>query len=90
MLKPFTSKIPVLAISGVRDPVTPPDAANEALRMFGRHVHIRIDAGFHTNSNSRCISERIAEFLKNPQQQLTGLDCVNRFPRPRFMLSPTL
>jgi pimeloyl-ACP methyl ester carboxylesterase len=90
MLKPFTSKIPVLAISGVRDPVTPPDAADEALKMFGRHVHIRIDAGFHTNSNSRCISERIAEFLKNPQQQLTGLDCVNRFPRPRFMLSPTL
>lgn len=90
MLKTFTSDIPALAVSGALDPVTPPEAANEALTMFGRQLHVIIPAGFHTNSNTRCIAEIIGAFLKDPATGATDHSCVAHITRTRFLLTPTL
>ena len=90
MLQTFKSDIPAFAISGARDPVTPPAAAEEALAMFGRRVHLVIPQGFHTNSPSRCVSELIGAFLQDPAAGATDHACAAKITRPRFLLSPTL
>jgi pimeloyl-ACP methyl ester carboxylesterase len=90
MLKPFTSKIPAMAISGVLDPVTPPASAAETLNMFGRRNHVIIPNGYHTNSSYRCIAGLIGEFLVDPQAGASDHDCVATISPQRFILSPTL
>ena len=71
----------------VRCPIA---AAEEALAMFGRRVHLVIPQGFHTNSPSRCVSELIGAFLEDPAAGATDHACAAKITRPRFLLSPTL
>ena len=64
--------IPVLALSGGLDPVTPPASAEVALAHLPRAQHLVAPNVGHNVTPHGCAPQRIAEFIEAPQQQVDG------------------
>jgi pimeloyl-ACP methyl ester carboxylesterase len=88
MYETFSSAVPVLAISGDRDPVTPPELAAQALKQFATSVHVILRPGFHTNSANPCVARIIASFLSDPVAGGRDHGCVATTPPLRFVTTP--
>jgi len=72
---PVTSAVPALLLSGIYDPVTPPDLARSAARhLANSHVFAFLDAGHGILYEVDCAGSLIADFLKNPRRPPKG-DC---------------
>jgi pimeloyl-ACP methyl ester carboxylesterase len=89
MQQPFTSDVPVLAISGEWDPVTPPELAEQALRQFKTSTHVVVPRGFHTNSHDPCVARIVASFLDDPIAGGRDHACVDATAALGFMTGPS-
>jgi pimeloyl-ACP methyl ester carboxylesterase len=69
--EPIRSDVPVLLISGERDPVTPPEFGESAARSMTNHLHVVIPRGSHGGSGE-CIAKLIRDFTDRGSVQ--GLD----------------
>lgn len=76
MREPLRSSVPALAISGDRDPVTPPALAEQTLMQFAESVHLVLRPGFHTNSGNPCVARIVASFLADPSTGGRDHDCL--------------
>ena len=81
---PVRSKVPTLLISGVLDPATPPETAQQAARDLVNSRLIAVKQGTH-GTGSPCIDGLIAEFVK--QGSTAGLDasCADQIHLPPFL-----
>jgi pimeloyl-ACP methyl ester carboxylesterase len=81
---PVHSKVPTLLISGVLDPATPPETAQQAARDLANSRLIAVKQGTH-GTGSPCIDGLIADFVK--QGSLAGLDtsCADQIHLPPFL-----
>jgi pimeloyl-ACP methyl ester carboxylesterase len=81
---PVRSKVPTLLISGVLDPATPPETAQQAARDLVNSRLITVKQGTH-GTGSPCIDGLIAEFVK--QGSTAGLDasCADQIHLPPFL-----
>ena len=81
---PIHSDVPVLMISGVLDPATPPAMAQQAAADLPHSKLIAIQEGTH-GTGSPCIDGLIAKFVV--QGSLDGLDptCTNDIHLPQFL-----
>ena len=89
MLRPFSSNVPALAISGEWDPVTPPADAEHALRQFSTSVHLVVPHGPHGNSQDPCVLKIISSFLVDPIAGGRDHACVATMPAVHFMTGPS-
>jgi pimeloyl-ACP methyl ester carboxylesterase len=80
---PVRSQVPTLLISGVLDPATPPETAQQAARNLSNSRLIAVKQGTH-GTGSPCIDELISEFVK--QGSAAGLDvsCADQIHLPPF------
>ena len=80
---PIHSDVPVLLISGVLDPATPPEMAQHAAADLPHSRLIAIQEGTH-GTGSPCIDGLIAKFVV--QGSVDGLDptCTNDIHLPQF------
>jgi pimeloyl-ACP methyl ester carboxylesterase len=69
--EPIRSDVPVLLISGERDPVTPPELAEEAARFMTNKLHVVIPRGSH-GAAGNCTASLIRAFTDRASVQ--GLD----------------
>lgn len=88
-LAPVASDVPVLLISGERDPVTPPSNADHVARTLKNSRHIVVPDGGHSFSGIQgveCVTSLMVSFVESGR--LEGLDasCVARMKRPEFVL----
>ena len=65
------SDVPVLLLSGERDPVTPPEMAEQASRYMTNRLHVVIPRGSH-GGGSECTDNLIRDFIDRASVQ--GLD----------------
>jgi pimeloyl-ACP methyl ester carboxylesterase len=89
MLRPISSSVPALAISGEWDPITPPADAEQALQQFSRSTHLVIPHGPHGNNGDPCVLEIIASFLADPVAGGRDHTCVATMPAVHFMTGPS-
>jgi pimeloyl-ACP methyl ester carboxylesterase len=68
---PVRSDVPVLLISGERDPVTPPEHAEEAARYMTNRLHVIVPRGSH-GGDSECIGNLTRDFID--RASVKGLD----------------
>ena len=90
-LEPVTSDVPVLLISGERDPVTPPGNAERAARTLKNSVHVVVpDAGHNYNGleGAECIDDLIVRFVEAGTSKGFDTSCIARIQRPEFLLKP--
>ncbi len=81
--RPVRSDIPTLLLSGGRDPVTPPESAEEVARHLTRKVHVVVPNGGH-GVGGPCIAAMIQELVRSGG--LAGVDtsCVAALPATHF------
>lgn len=88
-LEPVTSDVPVLLISGERDPVTPPGNAERAARTLKNSVHVVVpDAGHNYNGleGAECIDDLVVRFIEAGTPKGFDTSCIARIKRPAFVL----
>jgi pimeloyl-ACP methyl ester carboxylesterase len=86
---PVRSRVPVLLISGMLDPATPPEMAQQAAHDLVNSRLIAIKEGTH-GTGSPCIDGIISEFVQ--QGSAAGLDasCADQIHLPPFVTQTAL
>jgi pimeloyl-ACP methyl ester carboxylesterase len=82
---PVVSDVPVLLMSGERDPVTPPEYAALAAETFSNSLNLVARGQSHSVMKNACLKEITTQFIE--QGALDGLEskCVGRIrPAPFF------
>ena len=85
--EPVTSDVPVLLLSGILDPVTPPKYGWEAARTLSNSEHIVVPGVGHGTSLQGCIPKLLHEFFNNPDPGSLNASCVSDLSRPPFFTS---
>lgn len=82
---PVRSDAPALLLSGMLDPVTPPENAALALSTLTRARHLVLDGEAHGVLHRGCVSRMAAEFLDHPDPQGLDASCLTGHrPLPFF------
>lgn len=84
--EPIQSNVPVLAISGVEDPVLPPHRAEAALRTLPNATHLVVPGTAHGPNFPGCTRVLAAEFLEAASGKDLDSACVLDVQRPRFTI----
>jgi pimeloyl-ACP methyl ester carboxylesterase len=80
------SDLPALLVSGERDPVTPPESAEEAARYMTNGVHVVVKRGSH-GGNNECVDGLIREFVDRPLGKKLDTSCAEKVYGPvKFMV----
>ncbi|BFM12360.1 alpha/beta fold hydrolase [Simiduia litorea] len=84
---PIKSDIPVLALSGELDPVTPPAWGNLAVEHLPNATHLIAKNAGHIVGLKGCGPKLVRQFLNQPNQPLENADCLAKLPMVKFMRS---
>jgi hypothetical protein len=87
--QPVVSNIPVLALSGAFDPITPPEFADMAIARMSHATHYTFPAEGHGVIFNACALSLITEFVADPQQKPED-DCFQQQKPPTFGKAITL
>ena len=84
-LEAVRSDVPVLLISGERDPVTPPSWAEEAARFLSKRHHVLVPNMGHSGG-SRCLNRMAESFIAEPGADSIDMFCAVELGLPPFTL----
>jgi pimeloyl-ACP methyl ester carboxylesterase len=87
--QPVVSNIPVLALSGAFDPITPPEFADIAIAKMSHAIHYTFPAEGHGVISNACAMSLITNFVADPQQKPED-DCFQQQKPPAFGKAITL
>ena len=85
----WTSDIPTVLLSGVNDPVTPPEYGDLALSQLRNATHVVVSGTAHNTIHHPCIYEMVTEFYQDLNPQTLDTQCASELKRPPFILSAT-
>lgn len=83
---PIRTDVPILAISGVEDPVLPPHRAEAALPYLPNATHVVVPGTAHGPNFPGCVRELAAQFLEDASGKHLDASCVSEIRRPAFTL----
>lgn len=89
VLDPVVSEVPVLLISGERDPATPPANAERAARTLKNSLQVVVPDGGHDFEGiggTDCLYGLIARFVETGTVKGLDTSCLERMKRPEFAL----
>ncbi|MGK7296202.1 MAG: alpha/beta hydrolase [Candidatus Wenzhouxiangella sp. M2_3B_020] len=83
---PFTSRVPVLILSGELDPVTPPVYGDQAAEQFPNSTHIVAEGRGHITLTNSCIASIANRFIAEASVVDLDTECTERIgPEPFFL-----
>jgi len=80
--------VPVLILSGGRDPVTPPAQGEAVAQRLGQALHLVAPELGHGVSGQGCAPELIERFIKQASFEGLSGECLARLPAPLFFSPP--
>jgi len=89
-LEPVRSDVPVLIISGERDPATPARNGDEVAKSLPRSRHIVVSDCGHWSyemKGAECFDQIVAAFIEAGRADALDVSCLERVERPPFLLS---
>lgn len=81
--EPVTGTVPVLVITGMLDPVTPPRWGNETVRHLSQARHVVVPAA-HGAAFHPCLQTAIEQFIATAAVEGLGLRCLDEVRLPPF------
>jgi len=81
---PVRSAVPILLLSGMEDPVAPPERAASILATLPNARQIVVPATGHLTSPHGCVPLLIAQFLKTADARALDARCLSNLRRPPF------
>jgi pimeloyl-ACP methyl ester carboxylesterase len=85
--RPLKAQIPVLALSGEADPITPPAYAERALKQFTNARHLILRGQGHGQLAIGCMPRIVARFITNASPRELDEDCLKAVVPTPFMIS---
>ena len=83
--KPLTGDVPVLAISGEFDPVTPPRYAEEVVKSLPNGRSLVLPGQGHSVLTTGCMPKLFAQFVETANAKTLDAGCLQRLkPSPPF------
>jgi pimeloyl-ACP methyl ester carboxylesterase len=83
--KPLTGKVPVLAISGEYDPVTPPRYGAEVVKTLPNGRQLVLPGQGHSVLTTGCMPKLFAQFVETADAKTLDASCLQRLkPTPPF------
>lgn len=83
--KPLTGAVPVLAISGEFDPVTPPRYGDEVVKSLPQGRHLVLPGQGHSVLTTGCMPKLFAQFVEKADAKALDAACLKRLkPSPPF------
>ena len=83
--KPLTGDVPVLAISGEYDPVTPPRYGDEVVKTLPKGRHLVLPGQGHSVLTTGCMPKLFAQFVETADAKKLDAGCLKRLkPTPPF------
>ena len=83
--KPLAGKVPVLAISGEFDPVTPPRYGDEVVKTLPNGRHLVLPGQGHSVLTTGCMPKLFAQFVETADAKKLDANCLKRLkPTPPF------
>ncbi len=82
--EPVRTDVPILAISGVEDPVLPPHRTEAALPGLMNATHLIVPGTAHGPNFPGCVRELAARFLEAGSGKTLQSECVLKVLRPSF------
>jgi pimeloyl-ACP methyl ester carboxylesterase len=83
--EPLAGKVPVLAISGEFDPVTPPRYGDEAIKSLPNGRHLVLPGQGHNVIGAGCMPKLFAQFVETADAKALDAACLERLkPTPPF------
>ncbi len=76
--EPLKGDVPVLAISGEFDPVTPPRYGEEAITHLPNARHLVLKGQGHTPINEGCMPKLFAQFIETADAKALDASCLDR------------
>jgi len=86
--EPVVSDVPVLALSGDLDPVTPAVWAEEATTRLSRVTRLTAPATGHGVASSPCGARLVHQFITDGHADRLDTACLSTAHRPPFVLTP--
>ncbi len=83
---PVISDIPVLALSGAVDPITPPEYAEIALQSLSNARHIINADQSHTQAPLGCMPSVMSQFIEMADPNNLNLECLERLSAPALFI----
>ncbi|MEE4174037.1 MAG: alpha/beta hydrolase [Xanthomonadales bacterium] len=74
---PVVSEVPVLLLSGERDPVTPPRYADQAAETFDNSLHLVAEGQSHSVMRHRCLQDVVTDFVNAGTVEDLDTACVD-------------
>jgi len=84
---PVSSDVPVLLLSGERDPVTPSHYATQAAATFPNHLNLVAKGQAHSVLRHRCLQDVIAAFIEAGSVEGVDTSCVDKIEGSPFFTS---
>ena len=83
--KPLSGDVPVLAISGEYDPVTPPRYGDEVVKTLPNGRHLILPGQGHSVLTTGCMPKLFAQFVETADAKKLDASCLKRLkPTPPF------
>jgi pimeloyl-ACP methyl ester carboxylesterase len=83
--EPLATDVPVLAISGEFDPVTPPRYGDEVVEHLRNGRHLVLPGQGHSVLGTGCMPTLLAQFIESADARALDADCLARLqPTPPF------
>lgn len=76
--KPLTGDLPVLAISGEFDPVTPPRYGDEVVKPLPNGRHLVLPGQGHSVLTTGCMPKLFAQFVEKADARALDAECLKR------------
>ncbi len=84
--QPVVSDIPVLALSGDADPITPPEYATLAIQSLSNARHIVNAHQGHTQAPLGCIPTVMSQFIDSADPKNLLIECLERLSPPALFI----
>lgn len=84
--EPITGDVPVLALSGEVDPITPPSYAEVAISQLTNAHHIVNAHQAHTQAPLGCMPTVITQFINTLSPKNLNLECLERLSPPALFV----
>lgn len=83
---PVVSDVPVLALSGAVDPITPPEYAELAIQSLSNARHIINADQSHTQAPLGCTPSILSQFIESANPTSLDLECLDRLSAPALFI----
>ena len=84
--EPVKSNVPVLALSGAVDPITPPAHADMAIEFLTNSRHIVNPHQAHTQALLGCVPKVMSQFIETTNPDTLHIKCLERLAPPALFV----